>query len=408
MKVKFITLGCKVNQYETQALSERFKSYGCEVVGRGRSSAAPADLYVINTCSVTAKADSKSRELILKAKKENKLAKIAVVGCLPTHNKDYVAKLEVDYIVAHQDKQNLADIVFNQDKGDKNIWSLKINDFFNQRAFVKVQDGCDNFCSFCKVPHIRGRSISRAKKDIIEEIKRLSVNHREIVLCGINLGLWGRDFKDKLKLIDLVSEILSLKCLRRLRLSSLEPNLIGQGLVSLFNHPKMCQHVHLPFQSGDDKILKDMNKKETVDLYKALVRALRAINPMFAISCDIMVGFPHEEKSHFNNTYNFINEIKPMRTHIFTFSPREKTSLANIKPKNQKAVRANAAKLKDLAKELALNYQQQFIGKTLEMVAEERIAGYTVGYTENYLRVKVKQPLELGKIHPVKITQDKF
>jgi threonylcarbamoyladenosine tRNA methylthiotransferase MtaB len=412
MKVKFFTLGCKVNQYETQGLMEQFLSLGHTITK------SKADLYVINTCTVTARADSKSKDAIIKAKKENPGAKIAVCGCLAQHNSDFIEKLGVDYIVPQDKKQYLTDIVLNNGSGSpfpvfagtsfveddkRDIWSLKISKFSNWRAFVKVQDGCDNFCSFCKIPSIRGRSISRNRKDIIDEIRRLSRIHHEIVLCGVNLGLYGRDLGPRQHIDSLIEEILDINSLTRLRLSSFQPDLITDKLLSLFSHPKLCPHLHLPFQNGDDSVLKDMNKTETVAIYEGVVGNARKINPLIAISCDIMVNFPSENEQSFSNTVSFLKRIAPMRIHIFTFSPREKTRFCELKSKYQKGSRERFNYLQQLADEFALDYKSKFLNKTLYMVAEEKKKGYTWGYTENYINLSVRGNLPLGEIVPVRI-----
>jgi len=256
MRVKFFTLGCKVNQYESQALGEEFIKDGWEVTDR------KADLYVINTCTVTHRADAKSKGTILRVRKENPKAKIAVCGCLAQLNYDFIKELDIDYIIPQDRKYNLVDIILGRKIRKRSIWDLRITDFFNHRAFVKIQDGCDNFCSFCKIPYLRGMSKSRDKKKIIEEIKRLLPKHKEIVLCGINIGFYGRDLYPKESLASLVSDILKIDNLGRIRFSSLEPYLLDDQLLSFFTNQKVCPHMHLPFQSGDAKILRLMNKKE--------------------------------------------------------------------------------------------------------------------------------------------------
>jgi len=396
MKVKFYTLGCKVNQYESQALQEEFKSYGFTITEK------PADIYVINSCSVTAKADSNSRRLVLKAKKENPKAKVAVCGCWPQLNREEVKKIGVDYIIGQDKKQSLVDIINGQEKTNKDIWSLKINDFRNQRAFVKIQDGCDNFCSFCKVPYLRGRSVSRRALEVIHEIERLESTHKEIVLCGVNLGLYGKDLTPKTSLYNLAKDILSRNKLARLRLSSLEPFSVNKNITELFTHPKMCPHIHLPFQSGDNRILKEMNKKETVEMYEQIVESLREINPQIAISCDIIIGFPGEDEISFNNTVNFLKKIAPMRTHIFTFSPREKTPVYGKKI-NPIEIKKKFNSLKTLTDLLATKYKRAFLGKTLNMVIEEIKSDYVCGYSENYIKIYAKSRRLPGEIVPVRI-----
>lgn len=399
MKVKFYTLGCKVNQYETQALMEDFCNHGYQITDK------IADLYVINTCTVTARADTKSKDAVVKAKKENPHAKIAVGGCLAQLDSGSLERLGADYIISQDKKESLADIVLGKGTNHKDKWSLSITNFFNHRAFIKIQDGCDNFCSFCRVPHARGRSKSRPKKDVIEEIKRLLPTYREIVLCGINLGLYGRDLNPSSCLEQIIDETLGIESLGRLRLSSLEPNLISDSLLKFFSHPKLCPHLHLPFQSGDNDVLGAMNKKETRQLYEQVVKKARSIKSDIAISCDIMVGFPNEEEKNFSNTVEFIKRIKPMRMHIFSFSPRPDTPLANKKITNQKQAKKRYDILQHLHQEFSKDYEKKFIGKVLFMVAEEKEEGFISGYTENYIKVYLNKDLPLGQIVPVEISE---
>lgn len=405
MKVKFFTLGCKVNQYETQGLKERFSSLGHVITE------SLADLYVINTCTVTSRADVKSRDVILRAKRENPQAKIVVCGCLAQLNRDFIKEIGVDYIISQDQKHLLPDIVLGFSSGKGNLGnynkkdSLKISYFSNHRAFVKVQDGCNNLCSFCKIPYLRGPSRSKDREDAIEEIRKVCSRHSEVVLCGVNLSLYGRDLSPKCTLADLIKDILDLPSLGRLRLSSLEPFFVDEGLFSLLKHSKLCPHFHFPFQSGDDRILKKMNKKETVSLYQEKVFGIRKIRPDAAISCDIMVGFPTEDEESFQNTVDFLKQVNPMRMHIFTFSPREKTQFSEAKIKNSTLIRQRYKYLKKMAKDFSFNYQRKFLGKRLNMVAEEESNGFISGYTENYIRVRLREKVPLGQIIPVVIRE---
>ncbi|MFH1519011.1 MAG: tRNA (N(6)-L-threonylcarbamoyladenosine(37)-C(2))-methylthiotransferase MtaB [Candidatus Omnitrophota bacterium] len=394
MRVKFFTLGCKVNQYETQGLKEQFLHRGHKITEE------KADLYIINTCTVTSRADSKSKDTILRAKKENPEAKIAVSGCLAQLNRDFIAELGVDYIISQDQKAFLPDIILGFPSSKK---AFKITRFSNHRAFVKVQDGCDNSCSFCKIPYLRGSSRSKTKAAAIAEIKKVCRRHKEIVLCGVNLGLWGRDLTPESTLGSLVKDLLKVSSLGRLRLSSLEPLFLNQELFSLLHHEKLCPHFHFPFQYGDDRILAEMNKKETVNLYQDKVFQIRKIRPEAAISCDIMVGFPTESEESFRNTVNFLTMIKPMRMHIFTFSPRENTRFSKVKIKDSKIIRQRYNFLRRLSSDFARNYKQKFLGKILNMVAEEENQGYISGHTENYIRVWIKDKISLGQIVPVAI-----
>ena len=396
-KVKFITLGCKVNQYETQALKEKFLKYGFKIADKD------PHLYVINTCAVTSRAYIKSKEAILKAQKENSQAKIAVVGCMVKDGWEELKRMNVDFVLPPQEKHLLPEKILGKESEDGGIWSLKITHFFNQRAFVKIQDGCDNFCSFCEIPYFRGRSTSRPKEDILEEIERLSLRHPEIVLCGINLALYGKERGENL--VSLIKDVLKIKTLKRLRLSSLEPAYISDELLELFKNEKLCPHLHLPFQSGDDQILRLMNKKESVSLYKEIVEKARRINPLISITCDIMVGFPYEEDRHFSNTVKFLEEIRPMRMHIFSFSARPHTVFENIKISKEMQMKTKKRYkiLKELAERFSYEYKKKFLGKRLHMVVEEKKKDYVCGYTENYIRVYVKEDLPLGEIVKVRI-----
>lgn len=363
-----------------------------------------ADLYVINTCTVTSRADSKSKEKIAKAKKENPAAKIAVAGCLAQLDGSIISRLGIDYIIPQDKKASLVDIISGEDANHKDVWSLKISGFFNQRAFVKVQDGCDNFCSFCRVSHARGPSKSRDRRDIIEEIKTLSLKHREIVLCAVNLGLYGRDLDPKTSLDELIEDILKIESLGRLRLSSLEADLISDDLLKFLRNPKLCPHLHLPFQSGDDKVLSAMNKRETVELYEGIVSKARSIRDDVAISCDIMVGFPAEDESTFKNTVNFLKRVKPMRMHVFSFSARPNTPLANERVTSPKQVKKHYGILQKLYREFSYDYAKKFIGGKLFMVAEEKDGKYVCGYTQNYIKVHLSNNVPLGSIIPINIT----
>lgn len=403
MKIKFFTLGCKVNQYETQGLIDKFLSLGCRVTD------GKADLYIINTCTVTSRADSKSRGAVLAARKENPSAKIAVCGCFVRGNEKIIEKLKVDYVIPQEKKYLLPEIIFGNSYPDgfssqvNDNWSLKIKSFFNERAFVKVQDGCNNFCSFCKIPYLRGPARSRGQGEVIDEIERLSHRHNEIVVCGTNISLYGRDLNPPSRLEYLVENILNISSLKRLRLSSLEPLFVNDKILSFLNNRKFCPHLHFPFQHGDDKVLKAMGKKETVSLYEEIAFKARKINPAVAISCDIITGFPDEDDKSFRNTLEFLNRIRPMRMHIFTFSPRERTPLFGTKIKNKETVRKRYEILKETADRLSLQYKENFLGRVLFMVAEDEKNGFISGYTENYIKVYVKEKIQLGKIFPVKI-----
>lgn len=396
MKIRFLTFGCKVNQYETQALREQFIRAGFTPTS-GR-----ADLYVINTCAVTRQAESKSREAVRRAKKENIRARIVVCGCAVEGNDAFGKREGADYCISQNDKPRLADIICGCQSGTKDTWSMAISDFPNQRVFVKIQDGCDNFCSFCKIPFLRGRSRSRDNREVLAEIERLGKN-REIVLCGVNLGCYGKDFSSSYVLADLLSDIVALPDLGRVRLSSLEPNSVTHRLLEFLKHPKVCPHLHLPFQSGDDYILEQMNKRERVSLYYDVVAAARRVRSDVAISCDILSGFPGEENTHFEHTISFLRNIRPMRMHVFTFSPREKTKFSSFKVRNRDVVQNRTRVLRQIGKQFAVQYAKECVDKNAVMVAEEICDGKVFGYTEQYVRASLKGYAPQGTMVPVRI-----
>jgi len=399
MKVKFLTLGCKVNQYETQALREDCVREGFEVTEDR------ADVYVVNTCSVTHRADRKSREAIGKARRENPGGKIAAIGCLAELNRDMLIRLGVDYVLSQKEKYSLGDVLRGREGKTISPWSLSVTESSLHRAFVKIQDGCDNFCTFCKIPHLRGPSRSRGAQDIIAEIKRLCVRHPEIVLCGVNASLYGKDIGPQADLCRLIRRCLDIRGLRRLRLSSLESLYLDERLLELLVHPKFCPHLHLSFQSGDDRILQAMNKKETAAQYRKIISQARTIHPDTAISGDIIVGFPGEDRESFDRTVGFLEEIRPMRLHVFQFSPRAKTPLEHTRMGDQKEIKRRSVRLKSLAKEWAYAYAKTFAGRRVRVIAEEKKGKYFCGYSQHYLRVNFTGDVPLGEMVQVKITR---
>ncbi|MDD4294963.1 MAG: tRNA (N(6)-L-threonylcarbamoyladenosine(37)-C(2))-methylthiotransferase MtaB [Candidatus Omnitrophica bacterium] len=399
-RVRIITLGCKVNQYETQAITEQLCSAGYEITGQ------TADIYVINSCTVTASADKKVYSLIKKFRTQNALATIVVCGCLAELNGEILKQKGADIVISQKNKPDILNIIEDRQVLNNSIWSFNINMFPNMRAFVKVQDGCDNFCSFCKIPYLRGKPVSRSKEDVLNEVKRLSAaGHPEIIFTGVNLTMYGREFTDEYDLYNLAYDIAFMPCIGRLRLSSIEPIFVDKKLLSLFKLPKVCPHIHLPFQSCDDDVLKAMNKKERVSLYIDIVNAAREINKDIALSCDIMTGFPYETEQSFENTVSVLKELRPMRMHIFTFSPRENTKFFGKQTLPLATLKKRYAVLNALHKELSLAYYRKFIGKTLNMVTEESIGNDVFGYTENYIRVRARGKRDLGRIIPVKISE---
>ncbi len=402
------TLGCKVNQYEAQAMREQLALDGLSEVKNA------ADIYVINTCRVTRRAERESRNLINRAYRQNPQAKIFVTGCSVSYDAQGLNSLQgVSRVINNAQKENLTGLIFAKEiassaigetrddtvlslRGERSALkqSLSINKFAGHaRAFLKIQDGCNNGCSYCVVPGARGVSRSKAFGLIKEEAYALvKSGHKEIVLCGICLGAYGRDLPCPVDLVKVIEELEAINGLCRIRLSSIEASDVTDDLIAQFtSSKKLCRHLHIPFQSGDDKLLKLMNRKFTSDNYLELVRKARKACRDIAITTDIIVGFSQEDESSFEKTIEFLKEARPARMHIFSFSPREDTAAFNFRQlPAQAVVKERAERLKTLGEEFSRDFRSVYIGKELEALFELSLdaeTGMFKGYTGNYIRV---------------------
>jgi len=386
------TLGCKVNQYESQVIRENFLRCGYKEA----SSIDGSDICVVNTCTVTSVSDSKSLRIIRSAVKKDK--DVAVTGCMLEDKELDLSRLAgARFIVRNRDKYRIPEIVEGQGTRDKGQGSKISGLRDHTRVFVKVQDGCDNACSYCKVRIVRGRSRSRLSNEVIEECRGLiEGGTKEIVLAGICLGAYGRDLYNGLSLSRLIEEVCKIDGNWRLRLSSIEPKDITNDLMRQIQLQKrLCKHVHIPFQSGDDYILKKMNRPYRAIEYKDSVRRVRQSIPDIAISTDIMVGFPGETEGRFQNTVGFLKDSKPMRMHIFPFSRRRGTLADSYSDNVTGAVKAQREKaLHSLSMELASEYVGRFAGRNIEVLVESRRSkeGYLQGYTDRYIKVYIEGP----------------
>ncbi|MBI4707895.1 MAG: MiaB/RimO family radical SAM methylthiotransferase [Candidatus Omnitrophica bacterium] len=385
--IKFFTLGCKVNQYETQAIREHFLKKGFTEISNGLA----ADVYVINTCTVTHKADAESFNLIRRFRRQNPKAKIIVTGCL--------TKLDSNKILALSPGISVI-------KDKTKIMSKTVCDFKGRtRAFLKIQDGCNNHCSYCKVPLVRGRSKSRPLAQVIKEA-RLLVNKgfKEIVLTGICLGSYGRDFKRKIELTAVIKALEEIEGLSRIRLSSIEAGDVSDALIDLMRRSKkLCHHLHIPVQSGDDKILKKMNRRYCRATYLSLIKKLKKKIPDIGITTDVLVGFPGETEENFQNTVDLINEIEPLKVHIFPYSKREGTvaSLNNDGLSDPYLVQERMRKLACISDECARKFRRRFLNKKLEVLVEARKKtnpDIWHGYASNYLRAEIKSEPDISNM----------
>ena len=422
-KVAFCSLGCKVNQYETNAMAQKFIEHGYEVVEFDEY----ADVYIVNTCTVTNVADRKSRQMLRRAKEINKDATLVACGCYAQVAKDELKKIpEIDLIIGNNEKNDIIQIVENHisQKGAEDLVSdvmykldyveLGTTTYTEKtRAVIKVQDGCDRFCSYCLIPYARGHIRSRKIENVIEEIKKVvEEGINEVVITGIHIASYGRDFKgENIGLIDLLEEINKIQGLHRIRLGSIEPTIITDEFVErLSKLDKICDHFHLSLQSGCTETLKRMNRRYTTEEFKAVTKRLRAKFPNAALTTDIIVGFPGETDDEFNTTYEFLKEIAFYKMHIFKYSQRKGTKAA-VMP-NQvdgKIKEERSKKLIELSNENEYNYNKKYIGKQVEVLFEEREGQYLKGHTTNYIVVKHKTDKNdlINKIAKVTVSEAK-
>lgn len=425
-KVAFYTLGCKVNQYETNAMIEKFINKKYEIVDFEDM----ADIYIINTCTVTNMSDRKSRQIIRRAKQINPKSVLVVTGCYAQVGAKELEQIkEIDLIVGNSEKKNIVEIVENYvgtaPLGDSQNSKTNITDINNQKEFVdlgtttytdktraviKVQDGCNNFCSYCIIPYAKGRVRSRNLESIITEIKAIvEKGIQEVVITGIHVASYGIDFKDRnIRLIDLLEKINQIEGLKRIRLGSLEPNIITDEFVErLKKLDKICEHFHLSLQSGCNETLKRMNRKYSTEDFEKVVKRLRNAFPNVVLTTDIIVGFPAETDEEFNTTYEYLKKIQFYKMHVFKYSQRKGTR-ADIMPNqiDSKIKEERSRKLIELSNNNERKFLESYIGKEVEVLFEQEDDGYIKGHTSNYILVKTKEAGIENKIKKVKIEKE--
>lgn len=437
LNVSFITLGCKVNQFESEAMMELFEKEGFKII----PACDKSDIFIINTCAVTKESDRKSRQLINKSKRINENAIVVAVGCSVQLNSERISEeTSVDMVIGTKNKSEIARLIkeklnssdtsikeeelasIDRDDSSKrlnlraiksNIAKFKPRESFEElsiskehdktRANIKIQDGCNQFCSYCIIPYVRGPIRSRNKEDIIKEIKALSSNgYKEVVLNGIHLSSFGKDLGKEDALISIIEEINNVnvdskKGIERIRFGSLEPNIITDDFIErLSNLDKICDHFHLSLQSGSDTVLERMNRRYTAAQYKEKVELIRKYMPNSGITTDIIVGFPGETEEEFNETLEFVKKINFSRIHVFKYSVREGTKAAAFENQVDERIKSERSKvLISLADEMTHNFMKEMLGKTVSVLIEKKNEDVYEGYTTNYLRTLVKSDLDI-------------
>lgn len=416
-KVAFTTLGCKVNQFETEVMEGLFKERQYEIVAFDEE----ADFYIINTCSVTHLGEKKSRQLIRRAQRLNTKAIIAVTGCYSQIAPEQVEAIEgVKVIVGTKERNKIVDLVEQaaHEEGVVNAITdiMQAKEFEDiplfaapgrTRAFLKIQEGCSNFCTYCIIPYARGPIRSRKLKSVKEEAEKLvQAGFKEIVLTGIHLGAYGRDLEENINLADAVRAILGIRELKRLRLGSLESIELSLGLFdSLCKDDRFCPHLHLPLQAGQDDVLKAMNRHYNTAQFKEVINKVMDTVPNVAISTDIIVGFPGETDEMFQQSLAFVKTMDFAKIHVFPYSKRQGTPAATFTNQVDEHVKKERAHVMQMiADEKAQEYAKRFIGKTLSVLFETEHAGIVDGLTSNYIRVYVDaSSAQCGEIYNVSL-----
>lgn len=419
--VAFATLGCKVNQYDSEAMMTLFRQAGYQIVNFHE----PADVYIINTCTVTGRGAAKSRQLIHNAVRRSPLAVVAVAGCYTQTAPDDVAGIPgVSLIIGNQDRHRVVELCEQAAAAPEpiravnNIWQARefeempVDSFLGHtRAVVKIQEGCNIFCTYCIIPSARGKPRSRQPESVVQEVERLAQEgYREVVMTGIHLGSYGRDYKNAFTLAQVVERLTEIPGIDRIRLSSLEPRHVSAHLLELLEHnPKVCRHLHLSLQSGSQSVLERMKRAYSASEFREVVQELRRRIPDLGLTTDVITGFPGETEAEHQESMAFIREMGFSRLHVFPFSPRTGTPAATMPDQVTKAVKERRThEMIALGRELALDFARLHQGQTLHVLTENETdagEGWLEGYTDNYIRVRFPGGDDLKNcLIPVRIT----
>lgn len=416
MKVGIYTLGCKVNTYESEFVTSLLENHGYQICHFDEV----CDIYIINTCTVTNTSDIKSRKIIRRAKRKNPNACVIAMGCYIQSDKDNIID-EVDIAIGNKNKSQIVTLIetYFRDKKkintldsnfDETFEDMSISKYNNKtRAFVKIQDGCENFCSYCIIPFVRGRCRSKKFNKVIEEVTTLTKNgFKEIVLTGIHTGNYGTDINTNFAA--LLRELVKIKGLERLRISSIEVNeLTDEVLEIIKNNDIIVNHLHIPIQAASDHVLKLMNRKYDLQFFINKIEKIREIKKDISITTDIIVGHPGETDEDFEEGIKVLKQINFSKLHVFPYSKRNGTVAADMEQIDDSVKKKRARVLLNLSKELEINYMNNFIGKELNVLIEQNHDGYCVGHTTNYLNVKIyNQNFESETIVKVKLTKIEY
>lgn len=390
-KFRVITLGCRTNQYESQAFRDQLQQLGMDQATENES----ADLCIVNTCTVTESADGRSRHEIRQLARQNPGAKIVVTGCSVERQPDKIEAIDgVTHLIQNADKENLLEKIFPEEEMPE--FTIKNFDA-HTRAFIKVQDGCNSYCTYCIIPYVRGRSRSRTLDEVVEESKTLIQNgFKEIVLTGINIGDFDGNKEDPDSLSDLIHEVDRLPGLERLRVSSIDPDEVDDAMLDvIISGNKTCQSMHIVLQSGSNVVLKRMNRKYTRQMFMDTVKRLRSASPDFTFTTDVIVGFPGETEADHQETLDVMREVKFAKVHMFPYSPRPRTRAAlypNRVPSD--VIRRRKQEVLRLSNEIAFDFREQYIGRTMTVLTEsidDHQPDMISGHTDNFLQVLIKK-----------------
>lgn len=406
MKFNIVTFGCKVNQYESNMMKERMLSSNFFYV----ENISEANIIVVNTCSVTNVADKKCLKMIRRIKREYPNSILVVAGCSSQNKQEIYENLDIDILIGNKDKSKIDILLKEYIKTHKryvkfyndrklDFEDMLISDYNHVRAFIKIEDGCDNFCSYCIIPYVRGSVRSKKFETVIKEAKLLTQKgHKEIVLTGIHTGHYMDNDYD---LTDLINELSKIEDLLRIRISSIEITELNDKFLNMLStNKKVCDHLHIPLQAGSDEILKKMNRKYDLKYYEEKIKKIRMIRPDISITTDIIVGFPYETDKLFNETLEFSRKMNFSKIHVFPYSIRLGTSAANMPNQVDESIKKERVKkLMDLSEIMEKEYYNKFVGKELDILVEECDNNVSIGHSSNYLMIRLNEKLEVGQIY---------